>query len=773
MSKIKKYIDLKTNGRLFPSWVLANFKEYKLPEIIRESGDDDACNPKAKMKKEMRKYQLFLTKFLDYNSPYHDILIYHGVGSGKTATTINIYNMLYNYTPGWNVFLLLKASLKDDPWLQGLNEWLSANEKQFRMENIKFISYDAPNADSAFLNAVKSSDTSKKSLYIIEEAHNFIRNVYSNITTQQGKRAQTIYDYIIQDKKENDGTRVIALSGTPAINVPFEMALLFNLLRPGAFPRSESIFNEEYVTVSNYPILNPAKKNEFQRRIMGLTSYYIGATPDMYASKHQESVEVEMDNYQEDIYNYFEEKEESIEKKKRSKGGKSGTYKSYTRQSCNFVFPQLAQGYTGESRPRPAAFKISEKELEKIDKGKEGPEKGTDKYYNIQNYLNATEKFIKLFDQFLKKAQDDDKAKGYTLVDDVKTYHEKYKDNYEDFEKNEPKKSSLYLELHKCSAKFLYAIFTILKSKGPVLVYSNYVLMEGLQIFKIYLRCFGFSSYVNRDEGTDNFRYTEFHGGIEREERKQNLAAFNDPENKYSKIIKIIMISPAGAEGLNLQNVRQVHLMEPYWNEVRMIQMIGRAVRQCSHKLLPMEERKVDIYRYKSVRSSGKQTTDQYIENLAKSKQGLLQSFLDAVKEVAIDCVLNKTHNSLVDDYKCFQFEEPSLFEKQIGPAYKDDYRDDMKFDNGSNSVNSKTIRIKVNKILAVKQLSKPEEPPKYSKPNNYWYNPDTDVVYDYDLKFAIGKIGIDDDELPKKLDKDTYIIDKLVPIPMIVGDDI
>ena len=168
MSKIKKYIDLKTNGRLFPSWVLANFKEYKLPEIIRESGDDDACNPKAKMKKEMRKYQLFLTKFLDYNSPYHDILIYHGVGSGKTATTINIYNMLYNYTPGWNVFLLLKASLKDDPWLQGLNEWLSANEKQFRMENIKFISYDAPNADSAFLNAVKSSDTSKKSLSLIK-----------------------------------------------------------------------------------------------------------------------------------------------------------------------------------------------------------------------------------------------------------------------------------------------------------------------------------------------------------------------------------------------------------------------------------------------------------------------------------------------------------------------------------------------------------------------------------------------------------------------------
>lgn len=31
----------------------------------------------------------------------------------------------------------------------------------------------------------------------------------------------------------------------------------------------------------------------------------------------------------------------------------------------------------------------------------------------------------------------------------------------------------------------------------------------------------------------------------------------------------IIMISSAGAEGINLLNTRQVHIMEPHWNEVR------------------------------------------------------------------------------------------------------------------------------------------------------------------------------------------------------------
>ena len=107
------------------------------------------------------------------------------------------------------------------------------------------------------------------------------------------------------------------------------------------------------------------------------------------------------------------------------------------------------------------------------------------------------------------------------------------------------------------------------------------------------------------------------------------------------------MISPAGSEGLNLRNVRQVHILEPYWNEVRITQIVGRAIRQCSHEELPMKDRHVQVYRYKSIRSKGdKWTTDQHIENVARSKDGLIQSFLDAVKEVAIDCALFRNHNS-------------------------------------------------------------------------------------------------------------------------------
>lgn len=768
-----RYVDLRINGRLFPSWVNTNYKKYRIPEMAINDNEDPCTRRERKL--ELKNYQEFITKYLDYNSPYRDILLYWSVGSGKTIGAIAVYNSLYSYSPAFNVFVLIKATLKNHPWLSDLEVWLNRDEKEFRFKNIIFVSYDSPIADKSFLEAVKNADSSKKSLYIIDEAHNFIRNVYSNINSRQGKRAQVIYDHIINDKRENEGVRVILLSGTPAINTPYELALLFNLLRPGIFPKSESTFNQIYVSNSGYQKLNDTSKNMFQRRIMGLVSYYIGATPDLYASKTLHYIDVPMSDYQTDIYNHFEEIEESIARQKRSRPGQGGseTYKSYTRQSSNFVFPQINQWITGENRPRPGRFRIDESDAELVNegKGKLKLEKGTNKYTNVQNYLNELNNYVNAFDNYLSQKQADDERQNYTIVDDVKKYHDVFNNNYQQFHNSNEKKSSLYEALWRSSAKMLYMIFNILKSPGPVLVYSNYVLVEGLQIFKVYLKYFGFTAYQDRGAGTNGFRYTDYHGGIDEKERAINLKAFNTIDNKYGDIIKIIMISPAGAEGISLANTRQVHIMEPYWHEVRITQMIGRAIRQCSHRDLPMEERHVDIYRYKSVRTnSPKWTTDQYIEDLARGKEGLIQSFLDAMKEVAIDCNLNKAHNMMAQEYKCFQFDEPSLFEAQIGPAYKEDVYDDMKYNNGSNDPNSITMKIRVMKIKAVIQLT-PEDAQgnaTYSSPETYWYSSETQTVYDYDLYYAIGKVGLDEDGIPLKLDKDTYIINQVIPIPTL-----
>lgn len=767
--KLDKYIDLTRNGRLFPSYIDLNMKKYQLEEIFNMASDVDPCNVKSEgdtLELKLRKYQLMVSEYMGFNSPYKNMLLFHFVGSGKTNTAINVYNALYAYTPAWNVFLLVKASLKQS-WVKELEKWLNKEEFQNRFKNVIMISYDSPVAHKVFIDAMKNVDNSKKSLYIIDEVHNFIKNVYSNITSEGSKRAQKIYDYIIQDQKENPDTRVIAISATPCVNKVYELALLFNLLRPGIFPKSENEFNQTFVSGGAYQTINKNTKNMFQRRIMGLVSFFSGSTSDLFASKTVHYVDVKMSPYQEEIYSYFEEIEAKMALKSK---GQNTVYKVYTRQACNFVYPAISQDVNGELRPRPGKFKLSEHEATKL--AETGEIKDKTKMVHVNEYTKAVNLFITTFENYLAQKDNDDISNKHTILDDVKVFLSKYKGNYSKFHEEEQKKSSLYNAMHVSSAKMLNIVFNVMMSPGPVLVYSNYVLMEGLEIFKIYLKFFGFYNFMEKMEFQEGrVGFVEFHGGIELENRFAGMRAYNKPENKLGTLLKLIIISPAGSEGLNLMNVRQVHIMEPYWNEVRITQIIGRGIRQCSHKDLPMDQRHVDVYRYKSVRQlKDKLSTDQYIEDVARSKEGLIQSFLDAVREVAVDCNLFKAHNMLTQEYKCFQFEEPSLFDKQIGPAYREDIKDDIKMDNGSNSTRSMTLKIKVMKVKAVKLLSPPDaEKPEYSKPETYWMYPKSGVVYDYDLHFAIGKIAMDENNILMKLDKETYIIDQVVPIPTIV----
>ena len=319
----------------------------------------------------------------------------------------------------------------------------------------------------------------------------------------------------------------------------------------------------------------------------------------------------------------------------------------------------------------------------------------------------------------------------------------------------------LYETLYNSSPKMTMIVFNILKSKGPVLVYSNYVDMEGLKILQIFMQFFGFINYSDNslEEKYNYFRYVEYHGGIKREQREQNKKKF---ENIYGKLIKVIMISPAGAEGINLYNVRQVHIMEPFWNEAKIEQVIGRAVRQCHHADLPMEERQVDVFRYKIIRKNGKETIDEKLESISRRKNNLLLSFIEAIKESAIDCDLFKAHNMMGSKYRCFQFNEESLLEENIGAAYDDNLELDQRMNNGLNSKESSILKIKVRKILASYKINENV----YSKPNNYWYYDKTNVIYDYELNYQVGTISIDDLGNPMKIDSTTYLIDKIISIP-------
>ena len=771
-----KYPEFKIDGRIFPLWILHNFKKYKLEPVISSNLDD--CNIIKKNNDnndkqqilELKKYQAFIGSYLDYRSPYRDILLYHSLGSGKTATTINVYNMLYNYNPGWNVFFLLKASLRDN-WLNELKIWMNLPDNEMRMRNIQFINYDSPIADKDFIDRVKSADITKKNMYIIDEAHLFIGNVRNNIIEKKGKKALTIYDYIKNEKENNNNTRVILISGTPVTNYPYELVLIFNLLRPGIFPTNEIDFIDLYIKSGKTSFMNPDTKNMFQRRIMGLVSYYKAPEGNIFAEENIMIKKIDMSEYQKNIYEHYETIEKALHKKNKNKNNKSTNYKTYTRQSCNFVFPFINDNVNGENRPRPSKLNLNEDNADRLFDGKlkELMKKMEDKK-DIKSfkqkmflYTNLINEYITTFDNYLMQIKNSDNINKHTLQDDIEIFKNKYNYKFKKFWKEYTNKSKLLETLYTCSCKILSSIFYMMKSKGPILYFSNFVKMEGLQLFKIYLKYFGYTNFNDKsNQGKDYFRYIEFNGDIDIKERYVNISIFNKDENKYGEMIKIILFSPAGAVGINLMNIRQIHILEPYWNENKIIQLIGRGNRQCSHKLLPLNERKIDIFRYLTViKDSDKQTTDEKIYNMAKDKQSLIETFYNVLKEVAVDCELFKNHNMVKNKYKCFKFNEKSYFDKQIGPSYKDDIYYDKKINDGLNNINSKVKRIKVIKINAVKKLNDNM----YSEPKIYWYNNISGIVYDYDLDYPIGKI-LNKNGIPEKLDKDTYIIDEVINIP-------
>jgi hypothetical protein len=162
------------------------------------------------------------------------------------------------------------------------------------------------------------------------------------------------------------------------------------------------------------------------------------------------------------------------------------------------------------------------------------------------------------------------------------------------------------------------------------------------------------------------------------------------------------------------------------------------------------------------VRNNGKETSDERMERISRKKNNLLISFIEAIKEVSVDCELFKSHNMMGTKYSCFKFNENSLFEEQIGPAFEVNEEFDEKIDNGSNSLDSKKVKIKVRKINVVEKT----DDNNYSKPFLAWFYDESGVVYDYNLNFPIGKINKDEKNNFNQLDKNTFIMDKIINIP-------
>ena len=126
---------------------------------------------------------------------------------------------------------------------------------------------------------------------------------------------------------------------------------------------------------------------------------------------------------------------------------------------------------------------------------------------------------------------------------------------------------------------------------------------------------------------------------------KEELKNITDDKNSEGKYIKVILISQAGSEGIDFKFIRQVHILDPWYNINRIEQIIGRAVRNFSHKKLPLQERNVQIFLHGTILPFNKsiEAADLYIYRIAEYKAKQIGIVTRLLKETAVDCILN--HN--------------------------------------------------------------------------------------------------------------------------------
>jgi hypothetical protein len=206
----------------------------------------------------------------------------------------------------------------------------------------------------------------------------------------------------------------------------------------------------------------------------------------------------------------------------------------------------------------------------------------------------------------------------------------------------------------KYSKKFYKIYRKISKSTGPTFVYSNFKGNGGINSFIPYLEYNGYVNY--KDHGPGLKRYAVWSGDEPQHMKEEIKHIFNNHSNINGNKIKILIGSPSIKEGVSLLRVQQVHIIEPYWNMSRILQIIGRAVRFCSHKDVPPNRREVEVYMYLST-YKGDITTDQYIWENAKKKHFLISQFEKVLKEMAIDCSLFYNRNVYKKDeiLKCYK----------------------------------------------------------------------------------------------------------------------
>jgi len=702
-----------------------NDNKYIRPKITESEDIEYLSNKICNSKFELAPHQLFVKNFLSIYTPYNSLLLYHGLGSGKTCSAISVSEEMRDYLKQIGVtkriivvaspnvqenfriqlFDERKLELIDGLWNiractgnKYLKEINPMNLKGLSKENVVKQINKLINTYYLFLGYIEFSNYIRKlirvegnlsqkaktrmikkklnrlfkdRLVVIDEVHNI------RITDdKKDKRVANSLSYLINNV---DKMRLLLLSATPMYNSYKEIIWLINLMNKndgrGTIELSD-VFNSDGLFKTDEDG-NEIGKDLLIRKATGYISYVRGENPFKFPFKiwpEQFSPEnsiktnilpkiqlngrrisqaleyislylTQIGNYQEKGYEYIIEKLLKEFKKD----------KSDTADILDDLDNEEKLGYSFLQRPIEALNIVYP--YDKLDKYIE----------NLENGEELTDFDIK----YLVGKSGLERIMNYeTSSNPPSKYNYEYKnDTY----------GRIFSpsEIGKYSGKIKNICDRILGSKGVVLIHSQYI-DGGIVPIALALEELGFTragknkslfktspteridaitfktkKELNEGEKFNSAKYAIISG--DKNLSPDNLEEFKlitNENNVDGSKVKVVIISQAGSEGIDLKFIRQVHIMEPWYNMNRNEQIIGRAVRNCSHKNLPFSERNVEIYLYGTLlqENEEKEAADLYIYRLAEMKSILIGNVSRVLKETSVDCILNIEQSEFTED---------------------------------------------------------------------------------------------------------------------------
>ena len=622
---------------------------------------------------ELSPHQEFIKRFISYQSPYNGVLLFHGLGSGKTCSAIGITESIRVYSKyihnfkriliiaSPNVQENFKLQLFDPSNLKKINDIWSIRGclgnsliKELNIEQINNLTkeelihkihklinnyYDftgyiefANRIQKCIVQqngAIQERPTQKKlksafedTLIIIDEIHNIRINTDVKSDKKISKSLYTLVKYVKYLK-------FVFLTGTPMYNDPKEILFILNILNMNdnrSIVQIKDIFDEngEFIVKGGVNI----GKELFAMKANGYVSYVRGENPysfpylimpHMYKDPHSIKILAKYPSVQ------------------------------FNKKPITGPIKYIDVFVTPLSKTQEAGYTyFVDKVIEKVKDQQVFEQMDSFRYSIIQSPIQALNIVYPVDDGYLT---------GNVGLESVMKYVERQNPPSKNgFEYTRMNGMFAYNKIGEYSHKIKTILDNIINSTGIILIYSGYI-DGGIVPMALALEHIGFTRYGSSSKSlfknkqyTDkdkeqppmkNFKYSIICG-------EKPLSPNNNEEidalthnNTNGERVKVVIISQAGSEGIDLKNIRQVHIMEPWYNMNRIEQIIGRARRNCSHKELPLNERNVQIFLHCSSMPEV-ETMDMYLYRLSEKKSIKIGQVSRLLKSVSIDCILNK-----------------------------------------------------------------------------------------------------------------------------------